>query len=378
MKVLCVSNAPIPYHTPTLNELAQLVDLHVLYMSKDHRAAPFRDPWGVEPRFAYSFHRSMSFVSTRLDMRVQVSVGASVRMRRINPDAVVVISWHPIAYEPAIWARRHGCPCVMWSESTAFSGLLRGSISSALRRDLVRRMGGFVASGTLAAQYLQALGADRDLIVVSRLPAGVTPPGFLPGTPAMSRPSFLFVGRLIPRKRPLELLDAFAAVQRELPSATVCVVGTGPLEDSVRNRALSLKGVRVVGHKEGSELSALYKASDVLVLPAVREVWGLVVNEALGHGAAIVASDQVAAAHDLVQDAWAGEIYPSEDAGALASAMINAGRRAFADNEETRLKRARIAQECTPRRFATDLRTALMRAMSSTAGSTGSLQGVEA
>src|SRR4051794_26146098 len=176
MRVLCVSNAPIPYHTPTLNELARLVDLHVLYMSRDDRATTFRNTWGSEPNFDYSFYRSVSLVSSRLDMRVQLSIGTSRRVRRIDPDAVVVISWHPIAYEPAIWAWLHKRPCVMWSESTALSGLLRGPVSSALRRALIQRMDGFVASGTLAAEYLQLLGADPQRIVVSRLPTGMRVP----------------------------------------------------------------------------------------------------------------------------------------------------------------------------------------------------------
>ena len=99
---------------------------------------------------------------------------------------------------------------------------------------------------------------------------------------------------LIPRKRPLELIRAFERLGREVPGATLTVVGAqGELEGDVRELAARVPGVRYVGFAQGDGLAALYAAADVLVLPALREVWGLVVNEALAHGLFVIASDEV-------------------------------------------------------------------------------------
>jgi glycosyltransferase involved in cell wall biosynthesis len=49
--------------------------------------------------------------------------------------------------------------------------------------------------------------------------------------------------------------------------------------------------VNFTGHLEGRELVAAYAAATTLVLPSAKEVWGLVVNEALSAGLHAVVSD---------------------------------------------------------------------------------------
>jgi glycosyltransferase involved in cell wall biosynthesis len=75
------------------------------------------------------------------------------------------------------------------------------------------------------------------------------------------------------------------------------------------------------------ELRNLYAAADVLVLPSIptrtfREPWGLVVNEAMNRGLAVIATDAVgAAAGGLVRDGHNGIVVPAGDVGALAQAL---------------------------------------------------------
>jgi glycosyltransferase involved in cell wall biosynthesis len=71
-------------------------------------------------------------------------------------------------------------------------------------------------------------------------------------------------------------------------------------------------------------LSAIYRLSDVLVLPSDYEPWGVVINEAAAAGMAIVASDQVASAHELVIDGLNGHLFPAGDGVALSRALEQA------------------------------------------------------
>jgi glycosyltransferase involved in cell wall biosynthesis len=105
----------------------------------------------------------------------------------------------------------------------------------------------------------------------------------------------------------------------------------------------------MLGKLEGSELDAVYMQSDILVLPAEREVWGLVVNEALAHGLFVVATDQVGSARDLL-DPSSGMIVPTGDRQALAAAMATAGG-ASRNPVARRVRATRVAQ-CTFHRFA--------------------------
>ncbi len=82
-----------------------------------------------------------------------------------------------------------------------------------------------------------------------------------------------------------------------------------------------------LGSVAREELRDLYAAADVLVLPSIatrtfREPWGLVTNEAMNQGLAVIATDAVGAAvGGLVRDGHNGLVVPAGDSGALARAM---------------------------------------------------------
>ena len=87
-----------------------------------------------------------------------------------------------------------------------------------------------------------------------------------------------------------------------------------------------------LGTLEPARLRDVYAACDVLVVPSVqtrtfREPWGLVVNEAMNQGLAVIASDAVgAAAGGLVRDGVNGVVVPAGDPIALASAIERLAR----------------------------------------------------
>ena len=59
----------------------------------------------------------------------------------------------------------------------------------------------------------------------------------------------------------------------------------------------------------------------MFVLPARHEPWGLIVNEAMNAGCAIIVSDDVGAQPDLVTDGVEGCVYRAGDVDALTSAL---------------------------------------------------------
>src|SRR5262249_23647490 len=83
----------------------------------------------------------------------------------------------------------------------------------------------------------------------------------------------LFVGKLIDKKRPRDVLDAC----RRISGARAILVGDGPLRGALAETAEG--AATFLGFKNQSELPAIYAAADVLVLPSDRqETWGLVIN----------------------------------------------------------------------------------------------------
>ena len=174
----------------------------------------------------------------------------------------------------------------------------------------------------------------------------------------------LFCAKLQPWKRPLDLLRAFAAA--EIPCSTLLFAGDGPLRGRIEAEARALglsQRVRVLGFVNQSQLPAIYRASDVMVIPSEYEPFGLVVNEAMLCGCAVIASNKVGAVRDLIFPGRTGYVYPCGDTRALAAAL----RKAFAEtgrlSEIGHAAGERIEQWC-PSASAAALREAIVRIVS--------------
>ncbi len=135
------------------------------------------------------------------------------------------------------------------------------------------------------------------------------------------RPVVLFAGKLIPRKRPMDLVAALRHLAPPLPY--VLFAGDGELRPLIEQEAArhGLDGVRVLGFQSQAELAALYDLCDLFVLPSERESWGLVVNEVLNAGRPVVVNDRIGAAADLVRGGETGFLYPCGDVEALAACL---------------------------------------------------------
>ena len=79
--------------------------------------------------------------------------------------------------------------------------------------------------------------------------------------------------------------------------------------------------MRFLGFMNQTELPAVYRAADVLVLPSAFEPFGLVVNEAFACGTPAIASDACGCVEDLIVEGETGFSFPSGDVAALADRL---------------------------------------------------------
>ena len=109
-----------------------------------------------------------------------------------------------------------------------------------------------------------------------------------------SAPAVIFVGRLAPEKELPSLIRAFAAARRDIPNATLVLVGDGPLRSELEAHAagLSLDGaVRFTGRQTGAEVRDWLQASDVFALVSSNEGLPCSLLEAMSVGLPSVVSD---------------------------------------------------------------------------------------
>ena len=135
-------------------------------------------------------------------------------------------------------------------------------------------------------------------------------------------PVILYASKFTRRKFPDLLLDAYSKLS--CPRPYLVFVGDGELKETLLKKAdendLNLT-VRFAGFRNQSELPGFYQLADIFALPSINETWGLVVNEAMCAGCAIIATDQVGSAADLVEDGVNGFVIGAKNLLDLTQAL---------------------------------------------------------
>jgi glycosyltransferase involved in cell wall biosynthesis len=132
-----------------------------------------------------------------------------------------------------------------------------------------------------------------------------------------AHPTVCFVGRLVANKRPGHAIDAFAELRWRFPDAQLWIVGTGPLEERLRQAAPP--GVTFWGRVSEQQKVDLLARAHVLVATSRREGWGLTVTEAASVGTPAVCYD-IPGLRDSVRASGIGHLCPPSPA-ALAAAL---------------------------------------------------------
>jgi glycosyltransferase involved in cell wall biosynthesis len=235
-------------------------------------------------------------------------------------------------------ARRGGLPLILWASLWAHPRSAAHAFSYLPLRRLYRSADAVVTYGPHVSAYVRARGA-RNIHVAQQSvdndfwrSAEVAPPSD-PAWPAQAQTKFLFVGRPAREKGVQVLLEAWRASGLRPPAAALVLVGFGsdraPSECAGAGAGGTDDGVRRLHVTAPRELRNMYAEGDVLVLPSIptrtfREPWGLVVNEAMNRGLAVIASDAVgAAAGGLVRDGRNGLVVHAGDSHALAGAIAS-------------------------------------------------------
>jgi glycosyltransferase involved in cell wall biosynthesis len=130
------------------------------------------------------------------------------------------------------------------------------------------------------------------------------------------KPTVLFVGRLKKAKKPDDALRAFKTIKDEIPDARLWIVGDGYMKEGLEVLASELfpysSDVVIFGKQSNAKKLELMSKAHVLLVPGVREGWGLVVTEASAMGTPAVAYD-VPGLRDSVIDGVTGTLVQAGD-----------------------------------------------------------------
>lgn len=255
------------------------------------------------------------------------------------------------AWQVAGIARRLGIPFVV-HENQNIARRLPFPFGS-IRRRVLARASGVTVRNAVARDHVRAEGFRGPVV---EFPHGVDPSRFANGIASgLRHPVVGFVGRLVVEKGITDLIGAVAGT-----TASLLVVGDGPLMDQARSLAAALEITsQFTGAVPHDEVPRRYAGMDVVAIPSRttstwKEQFGRIVIEANAAGVPVVVTDSGELPR-TVETTGGGVVVPEGDAGALREAL-----RALCEDEERRhalgaAGRAGVAAHFTTRAIAAEL-----------------------
>lgn len=317
-KVLYLTNFPSPYRVQYFDELADYVDVTVLFTGTTETKLQREAQWYVEG--TGKFHR----------VRLKKTLGAGetdlclevISWLKKQWDAIVVCGYStPTAMLAIFWMKLHRIP--FWMEVDG--GLIRESsgVRYQYKKLLISAAQYWLGTGNGTTEYLVHYGAKRERVFVYPF-TSLYERDILPRVMSLQEKKTLraalgmkeekilvYVGRFTREKGMDDLLQA--AVELEPGIGVYFIGGEGSQAHLDFCRERDLKHVHFVGFKQKDALLEYYKAADAMVLPTHSDVWGLVVNEAMANGLPVITTDQCVAGMELIEDGVNGYIVPVQD-----------------------------------------------------------------
>jgi glycosyltransferase involved in cell wall biosynthesis len=355
IRVTAVLPEPTPYRSPLFDLIAQRpdIDLSVVYAAD----AIAQNRWQISIAHPHVVLRGIRVPGAHRILRHDYPVTPEIFrvLERRRPQVLVVTGWSTFASQAAIaWSIARRIPFVLQVESHDVGprATWRRVVKGTVVPRIVRRASSVLVTGTLARNSLVARGADPSRVRVfantvdtlgfaaaaaeARLDRGTQRSRIGLGP---SEVAVLSVARLAPEKGLDTLIRAVARADR--PRLHLVLAGQGPERESLERLGRDLWiPVTFLGSVEWSEIIETYAACDVFALLSRHEPWAVVVNEAAACGLPLILSDQVGAAHDLLEHRANGFLIPGEDPESAARALQE-----LCDDERFRTSAGRRSQE---------------------------------
>jgi glycosyltransferase involved in cell wall biosynthesis len=134
-----------------------------------------------------------------------------------------------------------------------------------------------------------------------------------------SKPTIVFVGRFKKAKLPDQALQAFQIAKLKKPELRLWMIGSGYLKEKMEK--MKVKDVTFFGRLPLERKSELVSRAHAIIVPAVREGWGLVVTEANAMGTPAIGY-RVPGLKDSIKEGKTG-ILCDPNPSAMAEAIVS-------------------------------------------------------
>jgi glycosyltransferase involved in cell wall biosynthesis len=334
MKLAIVTSHPIQYYSPWFKYMSDYVDLHVFYMHQESKDEKLNGEFGIShdwdidllDGYKYIFLNNVSKNPSVNSFKGCDIPDIYIHIKEGKFDAVLVLGWYLKGFWQTILACKiYKTPIMVRGDSQLSSNLpiIKKIIKKFIYTMMLRVFDIILYVGKNNRKYLKYYGVnddkihfcphfiDQNFFYVKSRNTNIT---LIRQNIGIDKDSYilLFVGKLIEKKRPLDILQAMNILTKQNIQVELILIGSGELENELKTYAEGNSKLKIhfLGFKNQTELPLYYSLADLLILPSdTGETWGLVVNESFATLTPAIVSDQVGCAPDLIDKGLTGDVF---------------------------------------------------------------------
>jgi glycosyltransferase involved in cell wall biosynthesis len=322
LEILWLTNIPSPYRVDFFNELGKKVELEVLFEMKHTNRR--NDEWKK-----YNFENFKGIFLNEISFYKDYIINFKVikYLKRNEYDYIVISNpMRPTGMLAIEYLRLKKIPYIIETDG-GFPKSGEG-LKGKLKTHILKGADLYLSTADMHDKYYLKYGAEKNKIVrypfssikqndVLDKPLNFKEKGELKTKLGIKgEKMILSVGRFIYGKGFDILIKAAKNIDKKI---SIYIVGGSPTKEylSLINK-YDLTNVYFEGFKTQEELSLFYKAADLFVLPTRKDVWGLVINEAMASGLPVITTDRCIAGLELINNGENGFIIETENEKQLA------------------------------------------------------------
>lgn len=358
-KLAIITTHPIQYNAPLFRLLAERknISIKVFYTWGESVMTDKFDPgfgksisWDIPllEGYEYQFVENISNNPGSHHFRGIQCPDINKQIEKWQSDALLVYGWSFSAHLSCIRYFKNKIPIYFRGDSTLIdvTSFLKSVIKRTTLKWVYKHIDYALYTGEHNRQYFEHYGLSQKQLIEalhvvdnSRFldSAGLYQQKALEWRESLGIPKentvFLFAGKLEPKKNPELLIRAFLDLCETRNDCHLIIVGDGILKEKLMHlsqhpsTSLNLSqphlNINFLPFQNQSVMPIVYRLGDVFVLSSQGpgETWGLAVNEAMACGKAIIVSDKVGCAKDLVEPGINGFVFQSGNERDLLNKM---------------------------------------------------------
>lgn len=327
IKVAFITNIPAPYRIPLFNilDFKYNLKIKVFFSAWTHKNREWKVPNNIN--FEYKVLSGFNLPRSKNKENIlHINPSLFFHLFKMHPDVIVSGGFSISSLISIVYSKIAGVPFILWSVDTTEARITKGYLATLIRKGTIKYSTKFVASGTATKKDLLHLGANSKDISIgidtidveffkSRSEKMRENKDLIRSEYKFPERLILFVGQLIKRKGVINLIKAFEIMRRRYSDVGLLLVGSGSEKKKLQSYCSenNIENVYFLGFRQGINLIKFFAVSDIFVFPTRRDVWGLVVNEAMAARLPVICSKFAGCAEDLIREGENGYLVDPEN-----------------------------------------------------------------